>query len=61
MPLGGEIGMSERQIFHTDFRERPFWWEAFTPEDETLQDVRVSTPVAVVGAGYAGLATASNR
>ena len=50
--------MRYRQIFHADFREQPFWWEAFTPHDGTLENVPVSTSVAVIGAGYAGLATA---
>ncbi len=45
-------------IFHTNFKARPFWWEAYEPaplpEITLPKDIRV----AVVGAGYAGLSAA---
>jgi glycine/D-amino acid oxidase-like deaminating enzyme len=43
---------------HRDFKERPFWWEAYEPKPVELQDIPHSTRVAIVGAGYAGLACA---
>jgi glycine/D-amino acid oxidase-like deaminating enzyme len=50
--------MRTNQIFHRDFKEQPFWWEAFTPNRDSKEPVPKSTSVAIVGAGYAGLATA---
>ncbi len=45
-------------IFASGYREYPFWWEAFEPASPDLADVPRDTRVAVIGAGYAGLATA---
>ena len=45
-------------IFHETYKERPYWWEAYAPEAPELQDVPAETRVAIIGAGYAGLATA---
>ncbi len=50
--------MSKDSIFHPDFKARPFWWEAYAPSADDLQDVPKETPVAIIGAGYAGLSTA---
>ena len=50
--------MTPSDYFHPDFRQRPFWWEAFEPESGSLEDIPNSTSVAIIGAGYAGLATA---
>ncbi len=44
--------------FHPDFRERPFWWDAWEPRETDPREVPASTRVAIVGAGYAGLAAA---
>lgn len=44
--------------FHEDYRERPFWWGDYEPQTVELQDVPARTRVAVIGAGYAGLAAA---
>jgi len=45
------------RLFSTDFKEEPYWWEAFRP-----QAIGAALParadVVVVGGGYAGLATA---
>ena len=46
------------QIFHPDFKARPFWWEAYAPEALAPIDLPKETPVAIVGAGYAGLSAA---
>ncbi len=45
-------------IFHSDFKAKPFWWEAHEPKP--LADVALPKDVAVVivGAGYAGLSAA---
>jgi len=50
--------MAGKGIFHETYKERPYWWEAYTPEAPDLQDVPSETRVAIIGAGYAGLATA---
>ena len=46
------------QIFHPDFKARPFWWEAYAPEPLAPIDLPREVPVAIVGAGYAGLSAA---
>jgi glycine/D-amino acid oxidase-like deaminating enzyme len=45
-------------IFHIDFKARPYWWEQYTPQ--TLPEIALpkDVRVAVVGAGYAGLSAA---
>ncbi len=50
--------MGQPEIFHEDFKERPYWWEAYAPVPSDQHDVPTETEVAVIGAGYAGLATA---
>ena len=50
--------MGQSDIFHESFKERPYWWEAYAPEAGQLQDVPGHCDVAIIGAGYAGLATA---
>lgn len=45
-------------IFHKDFQARPFWWDAYAPGMPSLNDVPKSARVAIIGAGYTGLATA---
>lgn len=50
--------MAAGGIFHSDYREFPFWWEAYAPGGCEPADVPREVPVAIIGAGYAGLATA---
>jgi glycine/D-amino acid oxidase-like deaminating enzyme len=50
--------MAGSGIFHADYREFPYWWEAYEPHSERLNDVPRRADVAIIGAGYAGLATA---
>ena len=45
-------------IFHPDFKAQPWWWEAWTPNNALSQDPPARTDIAIVGAGYGGLATA---
>jgi glycine/D-amino acid oxidase-like deaminating enzyme len=42
-------------IFHREFKPRPFWWEAHEPKPLPEIELPDSTRVAIVGAGYAGL------
>jgi glycine/D-amino acid oxidase-like deaminating enzyme len=53
-----ETGMTRNPIFHPDFQAKPFWWEAYQPTATELAEVPRETRVAIVGGGYAGLATA---
>lgn len=48
-----------QDIFHPDFRDQPYWWDAAPPEDarDVLPD---SIDVAIVGSGYCGLVTAAD-
>lgn len=50
--------MSRRDLFAGDYREFPYWWEAYEPGGGDLTDMPAETRVAIIGAGYAGLATA---
>lgn len=45
-------------IFHSDFKAKPFWWEAYEPKP--LPDVTLpkEIAVAIVGGGYAGMSAA---
>ena len=45
-------------IFHPDFKPEPYWWEAYRPATGELAEVPREVRVAIVGGGYAGLATA---
>jgi glycine/D-amino acid oxidase-like deaminating enzyme len=51
--------MSARaDIFHPDFKARPWWWEAWTPNNALSQGLPGKTDVVIVGAGYGGLSSA---
>ncbi len=50
--------MGRQDNFHETFKEQPYWWEAYTPDASDLQEVPARTEVAIIGAGYAGVATA---
>src|SRR5215470_11480773 len=45
-------------LFHSDFKASPYWWEAWRPNADGSVDVPARVDVAIVGAGYGGLATA---
>ena len=45
-------------MFHPDFREFPYWWEAFEPTARQETEPPRESRVVVIGAGYAGLAAA---
>jgi glycine/D-amino acid oxidase-like deaminating enzyme len=50
--------MAGAALFHPDFKASPFWWEAWQPSADGSADLPARADVAVVGAGYSGLATA---
>src|SRR4051812_2607282 len=45
-------------FLHPVFVAEPYWWEAYRPASGELVDLPRDSRVAIVGAGYAGLATA---
>lgn len=45
----------ERDIYATDFKALPYWWEAWRPQETASPDLPKATDVAIVGGGYAGL------
>jgi len=46
------------KIFSSDFQLKPFWWEAYAPQSLPESPLPKEVPVAVIGAGYAGLSAA---
>jgi glycine/D-amino acid oxidase-like deaminating enzyme len=50
--------MKANSILHRDFKEAPYWWEAYKPTAGTLIDIPMTARVAIVGGGYAGLSCA---
>src|SRR5438046_4598379 len=50
--------MPSLDILHADFKPEPYWWKAYRPTAQNPLDVPKESRVAIVGGGYAGLATA---
>jgi glycine/D-amino acid oxidase-like deaminating enzyme len=50
--------MTAAALFRPDFKASPYWWEAWRPSADGSADLPARADVAVVGAGYGGLATA---
>ena len=50
--------MAAAALLHPDFTASPFWWEAWQPSADGSADLPARADVAIVGAGYGGLATA---
>ncbi|MEM7171206.1 MAG: FAD-dependent oxidoreductase [Pseudomonadota bacterium] len=50
--------MSDSNLFAAEFQESPYWWEAYQPDEGVCDPVPRESRVAIVGAGYAGLAAA---
>src|ERR1043166_4452244 len=50
--------MAGDALFHPEFKASPFWWEAWRPSADGSADLPARADVAIVGAGYGGLATA---
>lgn len=49
--------MARSDVFHTDFKPMPYWWEAYQPTAQDPVDLPKRARVAIVGAGYGGLST----
>lgn len=49
--------MASTDLFHADFRTRPYWWDDAAP-DPARTPPPARTDVAIVGSGYCGLAAA---
>ena len=45
-------------IFHPAFKPKPFWWDFYDPTSFPRAEIPARTRVAIIGAGYAGLACA---
>ena len=45
-----------QSIFSSDFKDQPYWWEAFRPQAITAPALPARTDVVVVGGGPAGRA-----
>ncbi len=45
-------------VFHPDFKTKPYWWDSYTPTPLPESALPLSIPVAIIGAGYAGLSAA---
>src|SRR5215475_1995353 len=45
-------------LFHPDFKASPYWWEVWRPNADGSAEPPSRADVAIVGAGYGGLATA---
>jgi glycine/D-amino acid oxidase-like deaminating enzyme len=50
--------MATHPVFHADFQNMPYWWEAYRPTAQDPLDLPARARVAIVGGGYAGLSTA---
>jgi glycine/D-amino acid oxidase-like deaminating enzyme len=46
------------EIYTSDFKEQPYWWEEAAPAQSGTMPLPAETDIAVVGAGYAGLSAA---
>jgi glycine/D-amino acid oxidase-like deaminating enzyme len=50
--------MAGGEIFHSEFKAMPYWWEAYRPTAQDPLDLPPRARVAIVGGGYGGLSTA---
>jgi glycine/D-amino acid oxidase-like deaminating enzyme len=50
--------MADRDIYHSEFKPMPYWWEAYRPTAQDPVDLPARARIAIVGGGYAGLSTA---
>ena len=48
----------DTSIFHSDFKLKPYWWEAYQPQPMPEVALPKSAQVVVVGSGYAGISAA---
>ena len=45
-------------MFHSDFKQAPYWWQSYKPIDAATVDLPVQAQVVIIGAGYSGLSAA---
>jgi glycine/D-amino acid oxidase-like deaminating enzyme len=45
----------DKSIFSKEFKAKPYWWDAYQPVALPEQPLPKDVPVAIVGAGYAGM------
>jgi glycine/D-amino acid oxidase-like deaminating enzyme len=50
--------MAGNEIYHSEFKAMPYWWEAYHPTAQDPLDLPQRVRVAIVGGGYGGLSTA---
>lgn len=48
----------DKSLFHPDYKQEPYWWEAARPGTEHAGDLPAVTEIFIVGSGYAGLSAA---
>ena len=48
----------DRTIFHPDYKQEPYWWEAARPGTEYAVDLPKETEIFIIGSGYSGLSAA---
>lgn len=48
----------DRTIFHPDYKQEPYWWEAARPGTEYTVDLPKETEIFIIGSGYSGLSAA---
>ncbi|MFC4276601.1 NAD(P)/FAD-dependent oxidoreductase [Achromobacter aloeverae] len=46
------------EIFSSDFRKLPYWWEAYAPPETDDDALPASADVVIIGAGYTGICCA---
>lgn len=42
-------------LFTTDFKDTPYWWDAAPPEQPSAEELPKQVDVAIIGSGYTGL------
>jgi glycine/D-amino acid oxidase-like deaminating enzyme len=52
------VNATGKDIFHPNFRDQPYWWDAAPPE-EAKEDLPDRVDIAIVGSGFCGLNAAA--
>ena len=55
---GASLMTESHRLLATDFKDEPYWWEAFRPQALPAPSLPTRSDVVVVGGGYAGLSAA---
>lgn len=48
----------DRTIFHPDYKQEPYWWEAARPGTKFAVDLPKEMEILIIGSGYSGLSAA---